>query len=183
MVRHLGPARIVEVGAGHSTRFLARAVTDGALNTAITAIDPSPRPDLAAFGVDVRAATLQSAGLDAFAGLAAGDILSIDSSHVLMPGSDVDVLINVVLPALPDGVHIQVHDIFLPDDYPPDWTWRGYNEQLGIAPLVHGGGYRLRWSSHYVTTRMSDILADTVIERLALVPGARETSLWLTKGS
>ena len=181
-VRHLAPARIVEVGAGHSTRFLARAVADGALTTEITTIDPAPRPDLAGLGVDVRAATLQEAGLEAFVGLVAGDVLSIDSSHILMPGSDVDMLINIVLPSLPPGVHVQIHDIFLPDDYPVDWSWRGYSEQLGVAPLVHGGGYRLRWSSHYATTRLAEAVAATVADGLPLLPGARETSLWLTKG-
>src|SRR5262245_31183128 len=43
MVRALRPKRIVEVGSGHSTRFLARAVADGGLDTRITAIDPEPR--------------------------------------------------------------------------------------------------------------------------------------------
>lgn len=183
LVRHLAPSRIVEVGAGHSTRFLARAVVDGGLKTRITAIDPAPRPDLAQLGVDVRAATLQDVGLEVFADLAAGDVLSIDSSHVLVPGSDVDVLLNVVLPALPAGIHIQIHDIVLPDDYPPDWDWRSYNEQQGVAPLIHGGGYRLRWSSHFVVSRMADALARTVVARLPISPGARETSLWLTKGT
>ena len=46
LVRHHRPARIVEVGSGHSTRFLARAVADGSLDTAITAIDPAPRATL-----------------------------------------------------------------------------------------------------------------------------------------
>ena len=31
--------------------------------------------------------------------------------------------------------------MFLPDDYPPEWEWRGYNEQLGVAALIQGGGY------------------------------------------
>ncbi|MEC7538160.1 MAG: hypothetical protein VYB59_12820, partial [Pseudomonadota bacterium] len=37
------PVRIVEIGAGHSTRFLARAVRDSGLNTGITSLDPEPR--------------------------------------------------------------------------------------------------------------------------------------------
>src|SRR6185503_4717515 len=36
MVRITQPRRIVEVGSGHSTRFLARAVADGGLATRIT---------------------------------------------------------------------------------------------------------------------------------------------------
>ena len=45
-VRQVRPARIVETGAGHSTRFLARAVRDGGLNTEITSLDPEPRATL-----------------------------------------------------------------------------------------------------------------------------------------
>ncbi|HEX5611092.1 MAG TPA: hypothetical protein VFX67_00445, partial [Burkholderiales bacterium] len=43
MVRRFRPRRIVEVGSGHSTRFLARAAADGATQTRIAAIDPAPR--------------------------------------------------------------------------------------------------------------------------------------------
>src|SRR5204863_425837 len=52
MVRTLGPKRIVEVGCGHSTRFMARAVADGRLATSIIAIDPAPRAKLE--GLNVR---------------------------------------------------------------------------------------------------------------------------------
>ena len=49
-MRETKPARIVEVGSGHSTRFMARAVRDGGLATAITAIDPAPRADIEGTG-------------------------------------------------------------------------------------------------------------------------------------
>jgi hypothetical protein len=75
---------------------------------------------------------------------------------------------------------VHVHDVFLPDDYPPDWEWRGYNEQLGIATLIQGGGYRLLWSSHYAATRMPVAIAGSV-RTLPLVEGAKESSLWLVK--
>ncbi len=181
LVRQHAPARIVEVGCGHSTRFLARAVTDGGIDCHIRAIDPAPRADLRGLGVEAVAATVQEAGTDSFAALQAGDVLSIDSSHVLMPGSDVDLLINTVLPALPPGVLVHVHDIFLPDDYPAAWAWRGYNEQLAIGALLQGAGYRVLWASHYVTTRMAGALEGTVLTRLEAPPGAHESSLWLVK--
>ena len=181
MVRDLRPRRIVEVGSGHSTRFLARAVADAGLGTTITAIDPAPRAHLAGLAVDLVGAPVQSAGQAPFADLAAGDILFIDSSHILMPGSDVDWLLNHVLPMLPAGVRVHVHDVFLPDDYPAAWAWRGYNEQLAVAALVHGGGYRPLFASHYVATRMAESLRQTVIAGLPLGAGARESSLWLEK--
>jgi predicted O-methyltransferase YrrM len=181
LVRALKPRRIVEIGSGHSTRFLARAVADGRLDTRITAIDPAPRAPLAGLDVTFLRATVQDAGDAPFAGLGPGDVLFIDSSHILMPGSDVDWLINRVLPALPAGIYLHMHDVFLPDDYPADWAWRGYNEQLVVAALIHGGGYRPRFASHYVVTRMAGDLEASAVDRLPLPPGAHESSLWLEK--
>ena len=181
MVRDTRPARIVEVGSGHSTRFLARAVADGGLPTSITAIDPAPRAVIRNLPVQWLATTLQNAGDAPFEGLAAGDMVFIDSSHILMPGNDVDTLFNRILPALPAGVRIHIHDIFLPDDYPAAWEWRSYNEQLAVGALLHGGGYRPLFASHYVATRMADVVADSAAGRLALDAGAVESSLWLEK--
>ena len=98
-----------------------------------------------------------------------------------MPGSDVDMLVNRILPALPAGVRVHIHDIFLPDDYPAAWEWRGYNEQLAVAALLHGGGYRPLFAGHYVATRMAGAVADSAASRLTLMPGAMESSLWLEK--
>ncbi len=181
LVRRTAPRRIVEVGSGHSTRFLARAVADSGHSTRITAIDPAPRAALSGLAVDIIRAPVHRVGAERFAELGAGDVLFIDSSHILMPGSDVDWLLNHVLPGLPAGVRVHFHDIFLPDDYPPEWSWRGYNEQLGVAALMHGGGYRPLFASHYVTTRLADTLSGGIVAELPLVPGARESSLWLEK--
>lgn len=181
MVRDRCPRRIVEVGSGHSTRFLARAVADGGIDTAITAIDPAPRAALGGLVVSLIKDTVQSAGLEPFTALSAGDMLVIDSSHVAMPGSDVDFLFSRVLPALPSGVLVHIHDICLPDDYPPSWRWRGYNEQQATAALLAGGGFRPLFASHYVSSRMSDRVAGSVAGRLPLEAGTPETSLWLEK--
>ena len=181
MVRERKPARVIEVGSGHSTRFLAQAVADGGLATQITAIDPAPRAALAGLAVTWRRASLADAGLTDFQTLAAGDILMIDSSHLLMPGSDVDCLLGHVLPALPAGVLVQIHDIFLPDDYPAEWDWRGYNEQLGVLPLLLGSTWRTLFASHYAATRLADVVARSPVGPIPLSAGARESSLWLEK--
>ncbi|MFO1150932.1 MAG: class I SAM-dependent methyltransferase [Alsobacter sp.] len=180
IVRRAAPARIVEVGSGHSTRFLARAVADGGLATRITCIDPAPRAAIAALDVTHVPAVLAGADPALFAGLAAGDVLFIDSSHIAMPGTDVDRLVLDVLPRLPAGVLLHVHDILLPDAYPPDWDWRGYNEQTVIGALLAGGGWEIVFASHYAATRLAPDVAAAVGD-LLLLPGAFETSLWLRK--
>ncbi|MDH5750156.1 MAG: class I SAM-dependent methyltransferase [Rhodospirillales bacterium] len=175
------PGRIIEIGSGHSTRFYVRAVTDGRVDCSVTAIDPAPRASIDELGINVIRSTVHEAGAACFTGLGAGDILSIDSSHILMPGSDVDFLFNVILPILPPGVLIQIHDIFLPEDYPRAWSWRGYNEQLAVAALIQGGGYQILWSSRFVKKYMQDELQDTVLSRLPISEGAYESSVWLMK--
>jgi predicted O-methyltransferase YrrM len=179
MVGRRRPRRIVEVGSGHSTRVLARAVADSGLATEVTAIDPAPRADLRGLPIRFVRAPVQEAGIEPFADLAAGDVLFIDSSHVLMPGSDVDFLLSRVLPLLPAGVLVHVHDVFLPDDYPAAWAWRGYNEQLGVAALL--GAWRPLFASRYVVSRHAAAVARSPVARLPLPDGAWECSLWLER--
>ena len=131
--------------------------------------------------MDLRRTTLQEADDVVFRELAAGDMLLVDSSHILMPGSDVDLLLSRFMPSLAAGVLVQFHDIFLPDPYPGDWEWRGYNEQSGVGAMLAGGGWSIEFASHYAVTRLSDAVARSVIGRLPLKDGARETSLWLKK--
>lgn len=181
VVRTRRPRLIVEVGSGHSTRFLSRAVEDGGLGARIVAIDPSPRARFGSSGIEHVPSPLERANPAVFERLGAGDILFIDSSHVLMPGTDVDILLNRIMPGLPSGAIVHVHDVFLPDPYPESWRWRGYSEQTALAALMHGGGYVPFFSSRYAATRMATRLARGVIARLPLPKGAHETSLWLEK--
>jgi hypothetical protein len=181
LVRERKPRRIVEVGSGHSTRILAKAM--GGLGE-IVAIDPAPRADIAGLpGVRVVPSTVQAAPADCFAGLGAGDVLFIDSSHILMPGSDVDVLFGRVLPELPKAALVHIHDIFLPFDYPAIWGWRNYNEQQGVLPLLTSGAWRPLFSSVWVERRMTERLARSAVARLPRPANAIAASLWLEKAS
>ena len=181
IVRGLGPRRILEIGSGHSTRFMARAVRDRGRPGAITCIDPAPRANLD--GLDVRHVPrlLDDAPGSLFDELAPGDVLFIDSSHIAMPGTDVDRLFGDLLPRLAPGALVHVHDVFLPDDYPDAWRWRGYNEQLPVACLLQGNGYAPIFASRYLRTRRPEWLRAAAIDGLPIPAGAFETSLWLEK--
>ena len=181
LVRQEKPRHIVEIGSGHSTRFMARAVQDGGIPTQIVAIDPSPRASLAGLRVRHERALLGDADPALFAALGPGDLLFVDSSHVAMPGTDVDRLVGDILPRLSAGVLVHIHDILLPDAYPPEWDWRAYNEATVVAALIGSGGYDLVFSSHWVASRHPGWLASGIAGQLPLLPGARETSLWLRK--
>ena len=61
---------------------------------------------------------LEETDAELCAGLGPDDILFIDSSHILLPGMDVDIQLNRIFPVLQPGVLVHLHDIFLP------WTIR-----------------------------------------------------------
>ncbi|EIM27730.1 class I SAM-dependent methyltransferase [Microvirga lotononidis] len=181
IVRRERPRRIVEIGSGHSTRFMAQAVQDEGLATRITCIDPAPRATLRKLDVEHRQALLRDADPGVFEALEAGDILFIDSSHIAMPGTDVDRLFLDALPRLASGTLVHIHDIALPHSYPAVWEWRGYNEQLLVGALLQGGGYDLVFASHHVAGTSGEALSRGILSELPLVHGAHETSLWLRK--
>ncbi|MGI9371840.1 MAG: class I SAM-dependent methyltransferase [Hyphomicrobiales bacterium] len=181
MVRTLKPKRIVEVGSGHSTRFMALAIDHEMYDASFTAIDPEPRKEVANLPINFERTTLQHVDLSLFETLHEGDFLCFDSSHILMPGTDVDIAINRILPLLPKGVVVFFHDIFLPYAYPDDWLWRGYNEQNAVGGLLQGG-YELLFASHYVLKRMEQSVVNSAIGQLPLLKGAHECGLWMRKG-
>jgi hypothetical protein len=181
LIRQRRPARIVEIGSGHSTRFFFAAIKAEGLEAEFTAIDPAPRAVIKGIDINFVAATLDKIDLGLFDTLQAGDLLSIDSSHILMPGTDVDDLLNRVLPRLPTGVLVHIHDIFLPYPYPENWTWRGYNEQLGVAPLITSGAYEVLFASHYVATTQAAAVAASIVGELPGASGSLPASLWLEK--
>jgi predicted O-methyltransferase YrrM len=173
------PRRIVEVGSGHSTRFLARAARDVGAGTEILCLDPAPRAPLPP-EVAHRAELLAPEHADLFAALAPGDVAFFDSSHVLFPHTDVDLILTRILPALAPGVLVHVHDVFLPNPYPESWSWRGYGEQSGVAAWLLAGGLRPVFSSRWALTRMG-AAARPAIAALPLPEDAVESSFWAEK--
>ena len=126
MLRLFHPARVVEVGAGHSTRMIRLALDANARDgndCRHTVIEPYPKPWLSSLGADVIVhERVERAGTKHFEDLGENDVLFIDTSHVVRMGGDVQHLYLRVLPALRPGVLVHVHDIFLPRDYPREWV-------------------------------------------------------------
>lgn len=176
-VREYSPANIIEVGSGHSTRFMAQAIEDGNLSTHFMSIDPQPRRAIDHLCTEVIRTTVDQVPLSEFERLQENDILFFDGSHIGMPGTDVDTMLNQVFPTLKPGVLVHIHDIFLPHGYPDVWDWRGYNEQNMVASLLAGGErFTPVFASSYIRRHMSPALKSWPIT----VPDkAFETSLWL----
>jgi predicted O-methyltransferase YrrM len=118
-VRSKAPERIVEIGSGQSTVCMLNAtklnVNDGRSRTQITCVDPYPRKSLQGIeNVVVIKQPCQSVPGAIFSQLQSGDFLFIDSSHAVKVGSDVIRIYLDIIPSLPPGVFIHIHDINLP---------------------------------------------------------------------
>lgn len=132
-VRLRRPRRYLEIGSGNSTKFVARGRRDGGLETQITSIDPHPRAEIDQLCDRIVRAPLESADVEEFESLEPGDMVFFDGSHRAFMNSDAVVFFTEVLPSLPPGVLVGVHDILLPWDYPPQWGTRYYSEQYLLA--------------------------------------------------
>lgn len=122
MIRDLKPRRYVEIGSGLSTYYSWLAAdrnrSEGAACD-ITCIDPFPTGRLWSLAhVTAIESRVEAVDLDLFRGLSAGDVLFIDSTHVLKIGGDVAFLFLEVIPRLAPGVAIHVHDIHFPYNTP-----------------------------------------------------------------
>jgi predicted O-methyltransferase YrrM len=158
MVRWLRPRCIVEIGSGYSTRVMASALVRNfekyANDCHFVSIEPNPDAVLSRGFTGLTRVVpkrVQDAELDIPSMLNAGDILFIDSSHVVAVGSDVVYEFLEVLPRLRSGVVVHVHDIFLPADYPRDTVLDGlcfWSEQYLLqAFLSFNRDYEVLWSS------------------------------------
>ena len=124
MVRDLRPARYVEIGSGLSTYYAwLAAAANGRDGRAceMTCVDPFPTGrlnELREPAVQAVVSKVEAAALGLFEALEAGDVLFIDSTHVLKLGGDVAFLFLEVLPRLRPGVVVHVHDIHFPYNTP-----------------------------------------------------------------
>ncbi|KUJ85819.1 hypothetical protein AVO45_02235 [Ruegeria marisrubri] len=178
MIRRYRPKRVIEVGCGNSTRVTRQAVIDGGLATRITAIDPYPRADIAHVVDHFEQKRLEQVEPEIFAELEAGDVLFIDSSHVVRMSNDVAHLFCRIIPALKPGVVIHVHDVFLPYEYPKRFFYDcpGWGEQYVLHAMLQSGGYEMLWPGYYLQQARPG-----AVEALPFLKDGRAQSLWVRK--
>ena len=116
-----------------------------------------------------------------FLDLEPSDILFIDGSHITKTGSDVNHLFLRILPRLPKGVIVHIHDICLPFEYPQYWSQEVYcywNEQYVLAALLaNSTKYEVLLGVYFL--QKTDI--ETLRPYVPQVPGVKPGggSLWL----
>lgn len=127
------PKRVVEIGSGNSTKVFNAARKNHDLEIEITSIDPYPRADIDAISDIVKRERFENVKAQDFDALSENDFVFVDNSHRILPNSDAMVFFMEVLPKLKKGVIVQIHDIYLPYDYPQFMCDRFYSEQYGLA--------------------------------------------------
>jgi hypothetical protein len=185
MLRHLRPERIVEVGSGYSSALILDTVERWLPDTEVTFVEPFPalleellRPHDEQ-RVTIHRTKVQDVDPAVFAALGRGDVLFIDSTHVAKAGSDVNHLFCEVLPRLPVGVWVHLHDIFHPFEYPDAWVREGrawHEAYLLRAFLTHNTAFVIRWFQDLLWTRHRHAL-----ERLPWVATNPGANLWLER--
>jgi hypothetical protein len=121
-MRRIKPANYIEVGSGLSTYYssVARERNEAEGQAChITCIEPYPYPQLHALqGNEVIAKEVQDVDVSFFETLKEGDVLFIDSTHIVKIDGDVPYLFLEVIPRLKKGVIIHIHDIPFPYNVP-----------------------------------------------------------------
>jgi hypothetical protein len=127
LLRSIKPQRLIEIGSGYSTLISHSALNvnraeDSAYKCEHICIEPYEQPWLEELGVQVIRRQVEKCGTELFTSLEKGDVLFIDSSHVIRPQGDVVFEYLELLPLLQSGVYVHIHDIFTPRDYLHEWV-------------------------------------------------------------
>ena len=191
LLRHFQPKTVIEVGAGWST-LVAVAANEanragGGKAAHLVAVDPFPSPVLASLrnDVEILPAKLQDVELERFTVLESGDVLFVDSTHVLRAGGDVQRAYCEIFPRLAPGVLVHVHDVSLPRPYPRSyfdnrWYW---NEQYVLQTfLAFNSRFEVLWPGNVMAVRHPEAVAAYFPELGAMrrvFPQSEPSSFWM----
>lgn len=187
MMKRYTPKRIVEIGSGFSSALVLdvnEQSFDGSLN--LTFVEPYPERlyELINKGDSSQCriieSNVQEVPQSVFSELSENDFLLIDSSHVFRVGGDLNMIFNQIIPTLPKGVIVHIHDIFWPFEYPKNITLTGrlWNECYIVrAFLQFNAAFEIVFWNDYVTRKHSDFLSSR-LPQCHSNPGG---SLWIRR--
>lgn len=187
LLRHLRPARVIEVGSGFSSALMLD--TDEVFldsQTSFTFIEPYLEQIAQGFrDTDTQRHhfiqnPVQAVDLAFFDTLQSNDILFVDSSHVVKAGSDVATIIFAILPRLKPGVYVHFHDVPWPFEYLEEWLVSGiaWNEAYFLrAFLQYNRAFEIALFNSYMA-RFHRAEIARIMPKVLHHPGS---SLWLRK--
>lgn len=144
LLRAQRPRQVIEIGSGYSTLLARRALAQNAKDDPTyrcrhVCVEPYEMPWLENLEIEVVRKRVEELPVSFFSGLSAGDILLIDSSHMIRPQGDVLYEYLELLPTLAEGVIVHIHDIFSPRDYLESWLVddiKFWNEQYLLEAFL-----------------------------------------------
>jgi hypothetical protein len=107
-------------------------------------------------------------------------VLFVDSTHVAEVGSDVHRVLFDILPRLSPGVHVHLHDVFWPFEYPRERLAEGrsWNEQYVLrAFLEFNDSFEIVLFGHWAVTRHQAWFA----ERMPLCLRSPGGAIWVRR--
>lgn len=185
MLRSLHPRRVIEIGSGFSSALLMD-VNETFFSSEIQMcfIEPYTKRLKTLLRksdkVRILEKKLQDVDLKIFESLKSGDILFIDSTHVVKTGSDVNYIFSRILPVLQEGVYIHFHDVFYPFEYPKEWimTGRAWNEDYMLRSfLQYNHSFEIVLWNHYLVSKNPEWFA----EHMPLCLKNSGGSIWIKK--
>jgi len=158
IIRYLKPSKIIEVGCGSSTKIINHALNLNTNDNVIsehTCIEPYEQSWLNEYkNIKLIRSKVEDCKIDWNNILNEGDILFIDSSHIIRPNGDVLYEYLTILPQLKSGVIVHIHDIFTPNNYPHNWLNEDvlfFNEQYLLEVLLENKArYKIYASLNYL---------------------------------
>jgi hypothetical protein len=190
LIRAVKPRKIIEIGCGHSTMMAQNAIAHARLHDNSYAceqicIEPYEQPWLNKLNVKVMRVRAEECDLALFGTLSKGDILFIDSSHVIRPQGDVLYEYLEVLPILRSGVYVHIHDIFTPRDYLREWVVdeiKLWNEQYLLEGfLSFNRDFRVIGALNYLTHEHPGRVAERFPVLKTEIESREPGSFWLVR--
>lgn len=186
LIRNRKPKRMVEIGSGYSTQLCLLALEKNkaeGFECALTCIEPYEMPFLDTLtGISVVRKKVEQVSLDVFQSLEAGDMLFIDSSHIIRPDNDLLFIYFQILPILQKGVLVHIHDIFTPRHYPQEWLtqkMRFWNEQYLLeAFLYNNEGFKILFAANHLVKTNFEAAKELLIH---LKTDSAPSSFWVER--
>ena len=187
MLMMIKPKNVIEIGSGFSSALMldtAQYKMEGC-EPHFTFIDPEMTRIAQLLRHDDRERCtlikdiVQNVPLHIFSELESGDILFIDSSHVVKTGSDVLMIYNEIIPELPPGTFVHIHDIYWPFEYPLAWIhkrWAWNEVYLLRALLQNNPTLSIQLFANYIARKHPEAL-----EGMPFEPALTGSSIWLQR--
>jgi len=187
IILHFKPQRIIEIGSGFSSaiildineHFISKKMQ-------ISFIEPFTDRLFSLLqktdfdNVEIINKRIQQVPLNKYDDLTDGDILFLDTSHILKTGSDTSFWLFNILPRLKKGVIIHIHDIFYPFEYPKEWIiqQKCYNELYFIrAFLMNNDSYEILLFNSWLSQKHNNWFE----KHAPFCSGTEGGSLWIRK--